>query len=75
MERLASSYTDVHDMLCAQALTVVAAAMGRLERGAWTEVRYNAEDVRRDLLAWARERAYPAQDAGPGVLRIQRSSP
>ena len=63
---------DVRDMLCAQALAVVATAMARLGQGAVAEVLYNAEDVRRDLLAWARERAYPVQDVGPGVMRMQR---
>ena len=64
---------DVRDMVCAQALAVGATAMGRLEQGAWAEVLYDAEDVRRDLLTWARERARTVQETAPGILQMQRA--
>ncbi|MBI4343707.1 MAG: hypothetical protein HY601_02710, partial [Candidatus Omnitrophica bacterium] len=45
---------DVRDMLCAQALAVVSAAAARLADGASLDVRYNQDDVKQDLLVWAR---------------------
>ena len=63
---------DVRDMLCAQALAVVAQAMEGLKAAEAAEVLYNAEDVRRDLLVWAQDRGYPAREAGVRVLRIER---
>jgi len=63
---------DVRDMLCAQALAVVAQAMERLQRAQPLEVCYNAEDVRRDLLVWAQDRGYPVREVDGGVLRIER---
>jgi len=65
---------DVRDMLCAQALALVAEAVGRMAMGASLEVRYNAEDVKRALEVWAGERGYGASDVGPSLLRIQRTS-
>ena len=46
---------DVRDMLCAQALAVVAkwAAPGRV-----LDITTNAEDVRQDLAAWSHSRQY-----------------
>ena len=67
-----STAVDVKDMLCAQALAVVAQAMERLKEAEAAEVFYNAQDVRRDLLIWAGDRGYPAREAGAGVLRIER---
>ena len=43
---------DVRDMQCAQALATAAQAMQGLARGAILELICNAEDVRRDLVAW-----------------------
>lgn len=61
---------DVREMLCAQALAVVAQAMDRLTAGEPLEILYNAEDVRRDLLVWANDRGYIADEAGAGTLRL-----
>ena len=63
---------DVRDMLCAQALAIVAQAMTRLAHGAQVELRYNTEDVKRDLLAWANDRGYGVDAAGTDVLRIEK---
>ena len=63
---------DVSDMVCAQALAVVARAMGRVAAGQPVEVRYNAEDVRRDLLVWAREQGHAVQAEAAGVVRLAR---
>ena len=53
MTRVAFSLVDVRDMQCAQALATAAQAMQPLTRGAILELICNAEDVRRDLVAWA----------------------
>ena len=62
---------DVRDMTCAQALAVVAKAVAQLANGQALEVRYNADDVKRDVLAWARQRGHRVQDASPGLLALQ----
>lgn len=66
---------DVRDMLCAQALAVVAQALDRLTAGQPMDVLYNADDVRRDLFAWARGRGHAIQDVGGSTLRLQRHTP
>lgn len=63
---------DVRDMLCAQALAQAAGAMARVPQGAALRIVYNAEDVRRDLIAWARDRRYAAQPDGEGALRLSQ---
>lgn len=63
---------DVRDMLCAQALAVVAQALNRLTAGEPLEVLYNAEDVHRDLLVWAADRGDAAAEMGLGRLQITR---
>ncbi len=55
----AGATVDVRDMLCAQALAVVAKAARRLAVGQSLTILYNAEDVARDLAAWVRDRRYP----------------
>ena len=62
---------DVRDMLCAQALAQVSQALGRLDVGTWLTVASNAEDVRRDLVVWAREQGHKVW-ARPPMLRIRR---
>ena len=64
---------DVRDMVCAQALAVVAQALRRLQAGDAVEVLYNAQDVRRDLLVWAKDRGYPVLQVGEGALAIRRA--
>jgi TusA-related sulfurtransferase len=70
MSGLRSVTVDVRDMLCAQALAVVAQAAGRLPAGEALEIMYNAEDVKQDLIAWAQQRGRAIQDAGPMRLRL-----
>lgn len=62
---------DVRDMLCAQALAVVAQRLGSLQAAQAAVVRYSTEDVKRDLLAWARDRGYDVDVAAPGTLQMQ----
>lgn len=63
---------DVRDMLCAQALAVIARAVEPLDAGASLDILYNAEDVKRDLVAWARERGYHVQESTPTRVRMSR---
>ena len=63
---------DARDMTCAQALAVIAKAAAQLTDGQALAVRYNTDDVKRDVLAWARERGHRVQDASPGLLTVQR---
>ena len=57
-------------MLCAQALAIVGQAAESLQAGEVLDVMYNTEDVRRDLLIWARDRGYDSRPASETVLRI-----
>lgn len=63
---------DVRDMLCAQALAVVARTVIRLKVGESRDILFDADDVRRDLLVWAKERALIIHEWAPGVLRLTR---
>ena len=63
---------DVRDMVCAQALALVARAMRRLRVGVRLRVLYNAEDVKRDVLVWAKDGGHLAADEAPSVLQIAR---
>ena len=65
---------DVREMTCAQALAIVAKAAAQLTGAGTLEVRYNTDDVKQDLLAWARERGYRVQDTSPGLLMLQRGT-
>ena len=62
MSRRLTIPLDVRDMLCAQALAVIGRSAESLQAEEALDVVYNTEDVRRDLLIWARDRGY---DAGP----------
>ena len=64
---------DVRDMLCAQALAVVSAAVGRLPEGAALDVWYNQDDVKQDLLVWARTQGHRAREPQPQHLTITRA--
>ena len=68
---MAPAIADVRDMTCAQALAVVAKAAAQLANGQVLDVRYNADDVKRDVLVWARERGHRVQDTSPGLLTLQ----
>jgi len=63
---------DVRDMLCAQALARVAKALEPLAAGEAIEVRYNAEDVREDLLVWARGLGHQVSVTGDTTVRIEK---
>ena len=54
---------DVRQMLCAQALALVARAAARLQPGHALKVLYDTDDVKRDLLVWAQDMGYPVQSA------------
>ena len=72
MSEFVSTTVDVRDMLCAQALARVAQAVACLRSGQALQARYNAEDVRQDLLYWARERGYAADDLAEHALILIR---
>ncbi|MBI4598027.1 MAG: hypothetical protein HY737_06480 [Candidatus Omnitrophica bacterium] len=55
---MAETTVDVRDMLCAQALAVVARAAQPLHAGHTLKILANAEDVRHDLIVWAGARGY-----------------
>ena len=59
---------DVRDMLCAQALAVVARAVEHAQ-GRPVEIAYSTDDVKHDLTVWARERGF-AIDETVGLLRL-----
>ncbi len=61
---------DVRDMLCAQALAVVAQQLARLTAGGRAAIPYNTDDVKHDLIAWANDRGHHVDAATPGTLQI-----
>ncbi len=63
---------DVRDMLCAQALAVVAKAVQVLPPGSEADVRYSTPDVRQDLIAWARQVGHAVEEPEAGRLTIRR---
>ncbi len=63
---------DVRDMLCAQALALVAKALNRQAAGTSLAVRYNADDVRRDLLTWSAQRHLAVAEPEPGTLHLTK---
>ncbi len=65
---------DVREMLCAQALAVVAAAIGQVEIGRAIEVLYGTDDVKKDVTVWARAAGHEAALLTPGTLRIERGA-
>ena len=69
---MAPAIVDVRDMTCAQALALVAKAVTRLGNGQSLDVAYNADDVKRDVLAWARDGGHRVQETSPGLLKLQR---
>ena len=69
-----STAVDVRDMLCAQALALVAEAARGLSEGASLLVELNADDVRADLVAWARQQRLAVLQESPTRLRVARGS-
>lgn len=63
---------DVRDMLCAQALAQIARALGALEVGQRVRVRFNAEDVERDIVSWVTARGHIMEGEGTEALWIER---
>ena len=74
MGGLASHTVDVRDMLCAQALALVAQAMERLAVGDALSIAHNAEDVKRDLLVWAAHQGHGTRRTGPSALEMTRGA-
>ena len=72
MERSGTQTVDVRDMLCAQALAVVAQAMAPLPPGGVAAVRYSTEDVRRDLVAWATGRGYGVCETADASIQFEK---
>ena len=73
MDEFPKATIDVRDMLCAQALAVVAQAIDRLPTGGILAVRYNTADVRQDLAVWAQERGHQLDIIDSTTLHLERS--
>lgn len=73
MDDPVAAVIDVQDMLCAQALAVVAKAADRLASGQALEVLYNAADVKNDLTAWACAKKYDIREIHGSCLRVRKS--
>ena len=73
MGKLPTTTIDVRDMMCAQALALIAQAVERLPAGGLLKVRYNAPDVKQDLLLWARDRSHRVSKQGATTVTLQRS--
>ena len=74
MNRHVASTVDAREMLCAQALALVAQALARAPVGAAVCVLYNTPDVQSDLLAWAAQRGYPTGTEQLSTLWIERAT-
>lgn len=66
---------EVQDMLCAQALAVVAQAASRLQLNQGLLIYYNSKDVGEDLLAWAHTRGYLTDSSNAHIMFLTRRSP
>ena len=69
---MAAPLVDVSDMLCAQALARVAQALAQIKPGDTLAVRYNAQDVKHDLLVWSESLGHRVSEPDPCTLRIER---
>ena len=69
---MAALLVDVSDMLCAQALALVAQAVTRVKPGDAITVRYNAQDVKQDLLIWSDGLGHRVSEPAAATLRIER---
>lgn len=65
---------DVRDMTCAQALALIAQAVARLAAGTSLEVLYSTDDVKADVLVWARDLGHLARDVSPAVLQLEKGT-
>jgi len=63
---------DVRDMLCAQALAQIARAVVAIQVGQRVRVRFNAEDVERDIVSWVTARGHIMKGEGAEALWIER---
>ena len=64
---------DVRDMLCAQALAVVSDAVKRRMPGEPVNVEMNSDDVRQDMVLWARRLGHRVEPLSLFILRIERA--
>ena len=46
---------DVRNQLCAQALMAVMNGVKKIEAGGTLDITFNSDDVKRDLMTWAKE--------------------
>jgi TusA-related sulfurtransferase len=69
---MAAHLVDVSDMLCAQALALVARAVAQAPPGGAVDVRYTTQDVKQDLLIWSKELGHAVSEPEPALLRIER---
>ena len=69
---MAVPLVDVSDMLCAQALALVAQALARVKPGEALDVRYTTQDVKQDLRVWADRLGHRVSEPGAFTLRIER---
>lgn len=72
MDDLSAAVLDVRDMLCAQALALVAKAVDSLPQGGILDVIYNTEDVYHDLRVWTEERRCQLSEPNINTLRIKQ---
>ena len=63
---------DVRDMVCAQALALIARAMRQRQVGEALDIVYNTGDVKRDAVAWAVEQGHRVIEKAGSTLRIER---
>ena len=63
---------DVTDMLCVQALAVVAEAMRARAANERLKVIFNSESVRQDLLVWARTLGHRIEERGGSLLILTK---
>ena len=71
-EASADVTVDVRDMLCAQALALLAQSVDRLPIGRRAAILYTTDDVKLDVIIWARERGFIVSERSPGILRLER---
>ena len=73
MSEPSAKHVDVRDMLCAQALALVAKAIALITMDGSIEVRLNSKDVRQDLQVWASDKGYLIREISSQELIIKRT--